>query len=83
MRNILSKLINNIGLWLMRYRCLRAKNLANRLHSIDGKRYVVVKMGQKYLVMNNNDRKAINRKVKPSQRITFAQLLENKVYSTK
>lgn len=80
---ILQKIVDKINAWILIYRCNQAKRMADQNHQIDGKRYIVVKMGSQYLVMNNKDRKAINRKNRKIDRITFCQLAENAVYMTK
>lgn len=60
-----------------------AKQQANSYHKSDGKRYVVVPYGDKFIVMNNTDRKVINRLHKKDKQININQLLKMAAYTTK
>lgn len=80
------KLILKIYNWIIRRRQInRAKEackMADEMHQIDGKRYIVIIWNGKYMVMNNNDRKLINKTMPKNQRLSFVQLMANKVYAT-
>lgn len=64
------------------YRFSQAKRMADNLHKSDGRRYIVVEIDNQFLVMNNRDRKALNKRVKKGQRMSFAQLMMYRSYST-
>jgi hypothetical protein len=77
----------NLKKWIVlkieQFRCNIAKKEANLRHSVDGKRYFVVKIGPSYVITNNEIRKRMNRRNPPHLRITFAEMMKNKVYCTK
>lgn len=60
-----------------------ARQLADSYHRADGKRYVVVPYGERFIIMNNTDRKVINRLHKKEKRLNINDLLKMKAYSTK
>lgn len=71
-----------IQLKIEKYKCNAKKREANLRHATDGKRYFVVKIGGNYVVTNNVIRKRMNRKNPTHLRITFAEMMRNKVYCT-
>lgn len=90
--NSIERMIKNVG-WLnnadrwikikiKQYRFWQARNMADNLHKSDGRRYIVVEIDGQFLVMNNRDRKALNRRVHKSQRMSFAQLMLHRSYTT-
>ena len=60
-----------------------AKQLADSYHLADGKRYVVVPYGDRFIVMNNTDRKIINRSHRKHNRMDINWLLKRASYYTK
>ena len=80
---MLKELIDYIDRQIMIFRCHQAKKLADQCHEINGKKHIVVLVGKRYLVMNNMDRKIINRKNHKSKRISFHEMINNAVYMTK
>ncbi|MDP2338046.1 MAG: hypothetical protein Q8N05_16695 [Bacteroidota bacterium] len=81
------KLINSFLDYIIKQRRLRqaaaARKKADELHLLDGKHYIVVFWNNRYMVMNNHDRKAINITMPKHQQLSFVELMRNKVYATK
>ena len=71
-----------IKIKLKQYRFRQARQMADNLHKSDGRRYIVVEIDNQFLVMNNRDRKALNKRVPKPQRMSFAQLMMYRSYST-
>lgn len=81
--NYITEFPTYLGRKKKRDQASEARNKADELHHLDGKRYFVIFWNGKYMVMNSNDRKAINSTMPKYNQLSFMQLMENKVYATK
>ena len=71
-----------IRIKVKQFRFRQARQMADNLHKSDGRRYIVVEIDGQFLVMNNRDRKALNKRVPKAQRMSFAQMMLHSAYTT-
>ena len=79
---LLKKADNWIAIKVKQWRFRQARSMADSLHKADGRRYIVIEVDDQFLVLNNRDRKILNKKAHPRHRVSFHQLLNNRSYMT-
>lgn len=71
------------NLWVKAIRKWWAVQIANDEHRATGRQFMVVEYGNYFHVVDNRKRKAMNRRNQKFDRLTWKEMKENAVYTTK